>query len=184
MATPILPLIAAKGPRLESTYLARVIKREGCWGWSGSKYPGGYPKMPFNHSSHMLAHRYSFASYYGIEPGDMLVCHRCDNRECTNPEHLFLGSHQDNSNDKIAKGRARYVGQPGGENPNAVLSGEDVACIRRATLAGMANTEISRLFGVTHSQISTIRLSKTWKHIDAGEVVISHVKRRVIVKPK
>lgn len=163
MATPILPLLTSHRERLETAYLARVIKRDGCWGWAGSKYAKGYGKFSYAHGKHIAAHRFSFALHLGIEPGDLLVCHRCDNPECSNPDHLFLGTPKDNSTDMVSKGRADNGDQRRASNNRARLSEEDVASIKTASAAWMANTELGRLYGVHHATISAIKRGLTWR---------------------
>jgi hypothetical protein len=84
------------------------IKRDGCWGWSGSKDGRGYGKISSRagrKGSPEKAHRVSFEREYGEIPKDLNVCHSCDNPECTNPNHLFLGTQKDNMRDCSKKGR-------------------------------------------------------------------------------
>lgn len=73
-----------------------------CWTWRATKTSGGYGFFR-KYSAHRIA--YFLAS--GIDPGNAQVCHSCDNPCCCNPAHLFVGSHNDNMADKMAKGRAR-----------------------------------------------------------------------------
>lgn len=83
-----------------------------CWNWIGALDKGEYGVVLFrktvggNKFQHK-AHRRFYELYKGKIPENMLVCHHCDNTKCVNPDHLFIGSHKDNSDDKICKGRYR-----------------------------------------------------------------------------
>lgn len=85
------------------------IRRDGCWGWSGTKDEQGYGRISSrdarNSPSPERAHRVSYEQAYGAIPDGLVICHRCDNPECTNPDHLFAGTQKDNMMDCSAKGR-------------------------------------------------------------------------------
>lgn len=76
----------------------------GCWRWFGSK-ANGYGRMRRPAGTATAAHRISWELHVGPIPPGLVVCHRCDNPECCNPEHLFLGTLRDNTQDAISKGR-------------------------------------------------------------------------------
>lgn len=77
----------------------------GCWIWGMQSDRCGYGKMSYGRSKR-LAHRVSYAAFIS-DPKGMLVCHKCDTPSCVNPDHLFLGTHQDNTDDMVRKGRGR-----------------------------------------------------------------------------
>ena len=77
-----------------------------CWEWIGNKDKDGYGRLSLNKI--IRAHRYSWELYFGKIPGDLIICHRCDNPPCVNPDHLFIGTHLDNARDREKKGRGAY----------------------------------------------------------------------------
>ncbi len=99
-------------PQLTNRQIARfnasVIRRDsGCWEWSRRRMRKGYGTFSA-FGREYRAHRIAYALHSGRDPGDSLVCHRCDNPPCVNPEHLWLGNAQANSSDMVTKGRARF----------------------------------------------------------------------------
>lgn len=132
-----------------------------CWPWKGYVAKNGYGYVSFQRKD-MLGHRVSYIVNRGAIPDGMDVCHKCDNPACVNPNHLFLGTHQDNMDDKVRKGR-----QPRGEwNSNAKLTDEQVGRIKLelAERTG-SNSAIARRYGVTRKTIDAIEHGRTWAHI-------------------
>lgn len=99
MPAPIAPF-----KRLLSNY--KVDTSTGCWLWQGHKYSNGYGAIK-KFGKMVLAHRFSYELHKGPIPKNLCVMHSCDTRNCINPEHLSLGTHQDNMSDAAAKGRMR-----------------------------------------------------------------------------
>lgn len=90
------------------------LRGSGCLEWIGHKDRKGYGRFA-SQSGEILAHRLAYIMHHG-PIGRQHVLHRCDNPSCVNPQHLFLGSNQDNMDDMVAKGRSsRRYGQ---DNPN------------------------------------------------------------------
>lgn len=145
-----------------------VIRKDGCWGWSGWHNPAGYAYFSHKQKKY-AAHRYSYEYYNGPIKQGMMVCHHCDNPECSNPTHLFLGTNSDNMKDCYMKGRRKNIPvecMPRGESCHlSKLKTEQIIEIKKMIQTGFTNTEIACLFPVTHKNISLIRNEKIWKHI-------------------
>ena len=137
----------------------------GCWIWIASTGSGGYGQFAYN-GTMCLSHRISWEIHNGPIPEGMTVRHHCpngDNIVCVNPDHLRLGTHQDNMDDKVAAGR-----QARGEDlPQTKLSQEDVEVIRHLydnkDRFNMTQGKIAEEFGVSQQQIFQIVRRKQWR---------------------
>lgn len=146
---------------LEDYFWRKVKRGDGCWLWEGPPHNRrGYCAIQYR-GKFYLAHRVSWMIHYGDIPGDMLVCHHCDNPRCVNPEHLFLGTPNDNVSDMISKGR-QAAGQ---SHPLSRLTEADVRTIRERYAAGTSQSELAREYGCRQTNISNIVRRKTWKHV-------------------
>ena len=150
--------------RFHASY--RVDDETGCWMWLGHpRGSNGYGSIKVGGRAE-VAHRYSWALHHGPIPEGLIVCHKCDTPLCVNPEHLFVGTHSDNQQDKMRKGRMGDVGTKtplrGESNPGSVLSEQDVLKIRNMD---EPQRRIARMFGVTQAAISAIKTRKIWRHI-------------------
>lgn len=132
----------------------------GCWEWSGAKVPQGYGLIKRKDGTQLRAHRVAYELANGPIPSGMFVCHRCDNPRCVRPGHLFLGSHDENMADMVAKDRsARLLG---GSNGSAKLGKEAVVSIRASV---NSYSHIAHQFGVSPSAVGLIKRRERWSHL-------------------
>lgn len=89
--------------RFEGKYIPEP--NSGCWLWIGSLLPKGYGCFSTSKGNNERAHRFAWRNLKGPIPEGMFVCHKCDTPSCVNPDHLFLGTHQDNMRDRNRKNR-------------------------------------------------------------------------------
>lgn len=93
---------------LVKRFWEKVEKSEDCWIWTASKSERGYGRIGLTAGKAVNASRVSWVIHNGPIPGDLFVCHTCDNPSCVSPHHLFLGTRQDNINDMMIKKRSRH----------------------------------------------------------------------------
>lgn len=134
----------------------------GCWEWKGTDNSNGYGRFSYE-GRHHLAHRFSYEMFFGPIPERMNVCHRCDNRKCVNPEHLWLGTQSANLTDAVAKGRMSPPDTRAHRNGNTTLTWEKVRAIREMTKRGVRRFHIAKLFDVSPSTVSNVANGATWK---------------------
>ena len=140
-----------------------------CWEWNASKNKKGYGNfyISVGHSKdkHCLSHRMAYKFRYGDFDESLFVCHKCDNPSCVNPSHLFLGTNQDNMNDKKEKGRIN--GQIHGEkNSNAKLKEKDIIRIRKLYNPRKYTLNmLAKEYNVHHSTIGYIINRRLWDHV-------------------
>lgn len=129
---------------------------------SHSKDRYGYIKLKRDGKS-MNMHRWMYAQFVSMIPEGLIVRHKCDTPACINLEHLELGTHQDNTNDKLERGRYKTSEQKGSSNNASKLTEDIVEVIRLDTES--TNVLLAERYGVTPSTISAIRHYKLWQHI-------------------
>lgn len=157
----------------ETRFWARVeipSDPDGCWEWIGAKIPYGYGEIMINYRN-IGTHRFSWELHYGPIPEGMWVCHHCDNPSCVNPKHLFLGTPNDNMQDKVRKGRAKGPPPPlhsGETHPMAKLTWAEVDEIRNLYASGQFTLQdLASQFGVVKTNISSIVRWITWRRDDS-----------------
>ncbi|CAB4199729.1 HNH nuclease [uncultured Caudovirales phage] len=141
------------GEYLEQRY---TVAESGCWEWNRGVDKDGYGQCQSARCAreHKVsrAHQLSYVWYHGPTNG-LMVCHRCDNPSCINPEHLFLGTAADNNADMISKGRQRPL--RGEANPQAKLSDAAVDEIR--SLKGWLTChQVAKGYGCSFSYVCMI----------------------------
>jgi hypothetical protein len=123
----------------------------GCWLWDGHLNANGYAKFGYKRTNG-LAHRASYDMFIGPIPEGLWVLHKCDVPCCVNPEHLFLGTQQDNMDDMHAKKRERHP--VGIEHGRTKLTEADVRAIRADS---RSSRQLAKLYGVDKTNILAIK---------------------------
>lgn len=145
----------------EETFWALVKKTPSCWEFTGNIHSDGYGFYCFQ-KKRMLTHRLSYIFAHGSIPDGLCVLHKCDNRPCVKPAHLWLGTRTDNNRDMVQKKRNR--GASGEQHPSAKLKKQQVTEIRDLFSAGVASQgKIAQLYGVRQCHISRIVHGTSWK---------------------
>lgn len=178
--------LAAAQQRFEQSF---VRTQDGCWEWQDrGAAAGGYGRFTAG-GTRWQAHRAAYQLFVGDIPDELCVLHRCDNRPCVRPDHLFLGTRPENTADMVAKGRqargerqgththpqtvARGKGHwtaskparvaRGVRNAAAKLTAATVRQIRSAVRSGVPQRQIAERFGISQGHVSHIAKGKFWK---------------------
>lgn len=136
----------------QARFWSKVKTGPDCWEWqAGAATNNGYGRFWISKErGHEVAHRYSWELQNGPVPDGMSVCHHCDNPLCVRPDHLFLGTHAENIQDAVGKGKI------------ATLSPGDVRLVRGLRRRGLTQQEVAERLGVSRTTISHIDTGATW----------------------
>lgn len=137
-------------------FVEKGLPEDVCWEWKGElrRGYGRFDKIP--------AHRYMYEKLVGPIPEGLQVLHKCDNRKCVNPAHLFVGTPLDNMQDKVAKGR-----QAKGETDGfAKLTEAQAREIKTLLKQGWKAIDIIRQKGYTRNEVYMISSGNTWRWLE------------------
>ncbi len=142
-------------------FWGNVAIGDGCWEWTGYAYPTGYgcvrsrsAKNPFRFYAHRVALALS-----GVDPAGSMVCHRCDNKRCVRPSHLYAGTAQQNSTDGVERDTVAF----GTRISMSRINDATAVAIREARASGAKLQAIADEFGVSVTTAHNVSSRKTWR---------------------
>lgn len=147
--------------RYITKFWAKVNKTDDCWEWTASTASGygqyGYKLGKWDYKI-IQAHRYSWILHNGAIPKDLHVCHHCDNRKCVRPEHLFLGTRNENMADMVSKGRSNQ----GERHPLARITAQDA---REIFVSDLPKQKLAERYGIIPAHVVQIQTFRRWQSV-------------------
>lgn len=141
-----------------------TVSETGCWEWRGRLTAKGYGRFSA-HGIAYLAHRFFYFQFNGDIPEGHLVLHKCDNRKCVNPQHLFTGTDADNMLDCEQKGRFHQKRRVGYVPPNRKISEIDALEAKKLIDSGHSLISITKKLGIPRHILSDIKRNKSYKNV-------------------
>lgn len=154
--------MAGKARDPKQRFWSKVDKEGYCWEWKAGKFSNGYGQF-FDGKNKICAHRFAYIDTFGPIKNNLLVCHKCDNRSCVNPNHMFLGTQKENLADMQAKDRKINADTSGIKNGRAIIGEHEVLLMRELYACDLPITTIARLFKVSETQTARIVKRQSWK---------------------
>lgn len=158
-------------------FWSHVEKTETCWLWTGSKRNKGYGAFVWADVEGKVvqgrAHRFVYELLVSPIPAGLFVLHHCDNPACVNPDHLFVGTNQDNVSDMMQKGRHVAGGtytegkyERGVKHHNARLTEYDIKAIRTDRVQGLSYSNLAEKYGIAPAHAYRIVNRYVWSHVE------------------
>ena len=157
---------------LEDRFWNKVVvgSQDECWEWTGSLCSKGYgtfaKSSAIGNRAWCLAHRLSWELANGPIPDGLCILHSCDNPKCVNPRHLSSGTHKDNMQDALHKGRMSMPPLMRGEDQHlAKLTAAKVSWMRQLGSVGVPSSQLQEMFSMSRGAVYCVLTNRTWKHI-------------------
>lgn len=149
-----------------------IDRSTGCWLYRGEIVHNGYGRV-WREGKNVRVHRLSYEFFCEDIPKGLMVLHKCDIRNCWNPEHLFVGTARDNILDAQAKGRVHVATPKQKRGPSYVkLTAEQVADIKAHLSAGIKGPKLAAMYGVHKRSIYRIKNAQSWRNVPPASPAI------------